>query len=920
MYGNMFEELHPLTLDWSHGGAVVVDGLIYCSPNCQRPVLVPPSDTSGRDPFPKHQKLSISQFKQPVWWNHLWGWLSFIPLTPSFIAWPFEPLCWMPRIKECYVKVGCKGQQQSTERRYTMRDDDATVWMECERRLLRCADVICFRYKIHGTRPPPPSSFGFDKKHKSLLVAEKTIHVARDWFVVWMGFLSYLIAQSRSNAYNWPDRGRPDSKITVWYEVLMHEDFTERWLNGLVASSVGDFSLRTPRAGIVIDWMRTDKTRPPIQWFLDLNIPLWFPWTVHHEEYIRTTGKWDFIRPPQHILQDAITPIFHNPNLLLAALVMQRFLRMNFETKDLDKNLVQILRLKYATSFVVDLVTSWYINQVDDLPTLGSAEARTSLVPEVQKAVSCQKDAQVRAAGDAASIPFQGMIDQDLEGKGQLVYHWLQFFEARDERQTALTEGQTADERQANESTETSWNNTHCTNAVTMRSRMNGISSRALGGEDDAEEEYAGYMHSDSEDEDFQFSDAPWEEDVPLQEPAFSPASPDSTPMLDDESVPVPATPEVAPIVEHSWQFTDDIFKRMTLMYGFWPPVGPPVAAPPLQAWDQVKGILGFMPETQLPWSDNEKRSVAGFIQQLLQGSTRLPAALDDLDDTSLSALATAFNFSTIQRPLQNLYILDTPRSLSCSWSLGLESAASLLYVCRLIAANNLHMTLTVAHHLVKNNLPFRTLLLCQSPNPQRLDKPFAPRSYRCEDHIFDSKDFESAMMEARERLVRPLGRAAFLRGGILGRIAQELGSMEAVLEGPSLEVTEHKSGHFFASAHPESFYWDDELSEDDTACLCGTYRMYTGRGEQTKVVSWFPYPEDWKGSGYDWMEWTERDEWWFKRHLTLIRNPGQETPRTPMTRQEWRAAIRGIGKSRRVVLMNNERAVSYVDAKVPVS
>ncbi|KAJ3492525.1 hypothetical protein NLJ89_g11215 [Agrocybe chaxingu] len=441
-----------------------------------------------------------------------------------------------------------------------------------------------------------------------------------------------------------------------------------------------------------------------------------------------------------------------------------------------------------------------------------------------------------------------------------------------------------------------------------------------FGGEDDAEkEEYAGYMHSDSEDEEIEFSEGLWDEDDPSHEPAFSPASPEPTPTLADELELLPATPEVAPVVEHTWQFSDDIFKRMTLTYGFCPPAGPVPAVPPLQAWDQVKGILGFMPETQLPWSDNEKRCAAGFIQQLLQGLNGLPASLDDLNDLSPSALTTAFNFSIIQCPLRNLYILDTPQSPSCSWSLGLESAASLLYVCRLLIANSTHTILTVAHHLVKNNIPFRTLLLRQSLNPRRLDKPFAPRSYRRNDHVFDSKDFESAMMEARERLVRPFGRAAFLRGGILGRIAQELGSMEAVLDGPSLEVTEHESGHFFASAHPGSFYWDDELSEDDVACLCGTYRMYTGRGEQTKVVSWFPYPEDWEGSGHDWMVWTERDEWWFKTHLTLIWNPGQQKTRTPMTRQEWRAAVRGVGRSRKVVRMNNERAERYVDAKVPV-
>lgn len=73
-------------------------------------------------------------------------------------------------------------------------------------------------------------------------------------------------------------------------------------------------------------------------------------------------------------------------------------------------------------------------------------------------------------------------------------------------------------------------------------------------------------------------------------------------------------------------------------------------------------------------------------------------------------------------------------------------------------------------------------------------------------------------------------GRAAMLRGGILARLAQEFLSINGVLDGPSAEVTVHKTGFVSPSERREYSYWDDHLSEDEEAVMCGTYTMYTGK------------------------------------------------------------------------------------------
>jgi hypothetical protein len=50
------------------------------------------------------------------------------------------------------------------------------------------------------------------------------------------------------------------------------------------------------------------------------------------------------------------------------------------------------------------------------------------------------------------------------------------------------------------------------------------------------------------------------------------------------------------------------------------------------------------------------------------------------------------------------------------------------------------------------------------------------------------------------------------------------------VLEGPSPEVTIHRDGFVVSSEVPGHSYWDDILTENEIATICGTYVMYTGK------------------------------------------------------------------------------------------
>ncbi|CAA7258489.1 unnamed protein product [Cyclocybe aegerita] len=291
---------------------------------------------------------------------------------------------------------------------------------------------------------------------------------------------------------------------------------------------------------------------------------------------------------------------------------------------------------------------------------------------------------------------------------------------------------------------------------------------------------------------------------------------------------------------------------------------------------------------------DRDKVLIRQFISCLIDSSLGLPAPCDDLNATSDQPLATTFSFDTVERVNEDLYVFKLPPSPSCKWVIGVDHPTIVLYICRLVAsAPNTHTVLTIASHLLEHHIPFRTLLQA-SLEPERLDLPYADDAIHFDNHQFTMAEFDSAMLECR-------------------RIAREFGSKESGLQGPSIKVTAHHSGYFVPSKCDGYFYWDDDLTGEEIACLCGTYCLYTGRGEQKTTVSWFPPPDIWEKQGYGWPGWTEFDEGFFQQWMADIR----EGKAKPLSRQDWGRKVHGIKNTRMMLKNNRERAKAYVELNI---
>jgi hypothetical protein len=195
------------------------------------------------------------------------------------------------------------------------------------------------------------------------------------------------------------------------------------------------------------------------------------------------------------------------------------------------------------------------------------------------------------------------------------------------------------------------------------------------------------------------------------------------------------------------------------------------------------------------------------------------------------SSLENLFSFQQVQRPSENLFIFSSPPSNACHWVLGVHSPAVALYVCRYILENPHGLTiLTIAHHLLDQGIRFRTLLtLPCSPRQLTVNELYVPKTYRLVNHKFTAADFDVAMLACQSVLTSPHGRAALLRGGIVGRIAREFLSIDGTLDGPSVEVTAHRVGYIAPSGNDNTSFCDDELTDNEIAIICGTYSLYTG-------------------------------------------------------------------------------------------
>ncbi|KAF9035502.1 hypothetical protein BJ165DRAFT_1533500 [Panaeolus papilionaceus] len=316
-------------IDWKRGSVTICNGRIYVSLNCNRPhALLPEPSSSLASPFLDRgpNQLTIHDFKQPVWWNNSWGWMGFMPLSPSFLSTPFSPLAWTPKITSTDVsKV-----DGLYEKRYKLLYNTSHAWKQAEDCIVKACSIIRLNHTIPGELPPLPSDLGFLRHHSSQSVAKRRAEISRDWFVLWMGFLSYLTLMAQAHPhYTFPNP--TDCQTVKWYSCLQERGFPHAWLEGLAKSRVCRFDADIARVGVVLRLSDTStKHRPSIAWFMKYHIPIWFVLDAQEESWIRAQRHLSKVLPLQAMINDVLTQYFNRLSAEVKSVVMVYYLNTTF--------------------------------------------------------------------------------------------------------------------------------------------------------------------------------------------------------------------------------------------------------------------------------------------------------------------------------------------------------------------------------------------------------------------------------------------------------------------------------------------------------------------------------------------------------------------------------------------------------------
>ncbi|KAH6877446.1 hypothetical protein BKA70DRAFT_1448133 [Coprinopsis sp. MPI-PUGE-AT-0042] len=297
------------------GRAFLLDGRLMYSPNSQRVIQSPPPHRINNvDVNPFQPNVRWEALLHPPRWTRAFGWVSFIPMSRHhFHTTPFHQLSFFQQLK---YEDGL----------FSMHEDTVKSWDELGSNIRTV--VLHLQNHFHAPLVPPyvPRGWGYDKRHCSERKARALTHASRDWFLVWMGAISFLIAYSKA-----PNTSQARSLAVIpfpngsepWQEYLHTFQELLRFVQELATSSVVGYTPEAQRVGIVVDFVeKEDPYQPAVDWFFSFGIPVWYPWDASANDFAMKHHLTHLI-PPTDMLQQCCPSFLHTPSALPAVSTRQ---------------------------------------------------------------------------------------------------------------------------------------------------------------------------------------------------------------------------------------------------------------------------------------------------------------------------------------------------------------------------------------------------------------------------------------------------------------------------------------------------------------------------------------------------------------------------------------------------------------------
>ena len=768
-------------LSHSGGSAFIAEGVIYYSPNSARQVLLP---TRYDDSYRFYKASAhIDRFRAPEWWTVPYGFLGFVPLLPLFNGVVFG--CLRDILSTVEEKI-CNDNVV-----YVMSSNHAAAWLELESTLIRICSLLRNKFLVSpALTPPAPSFYGLQRTFSSARAARLCITACRDWFVVWMGLLSFIISeiQFRSLSHDIPD----------WFTFLVDQGVSQPWLNSLFQSSVCNSSPNCPRVGLFIDWLAKEIPTFPLELFQQANVPVWYPWTRELAKLVSRTPSLANLRPNAEKLQTATTFLTRLPSTPFERYGVSHLVAPppppppppppsnslhNTDTNIRDMTYTQ---LTLARNTIINTKPWSSFFRAREIRNLDRATVET---PQAK----------------------QTRLNRERQPPRKKVTVYLWDWSDEDPLQLIRTRVTTQKE---------------CLDHLDTFSNSQSIYD-SWANEWDLCEYFGDSDDLDEEDDDIEDDIVgPNPHDNPQGHAAYVQARiNDSTPFPVYIPHYQPDQPDRPPL-----DVSFDIQLHLSLYYGFVPPLEHPKSREvDEERWNMCMKSIGLMSGTRLPSLHNLHDAIVCFIEALQTQQGPSPQLFDVAPNNRLS-INTPELFQLIQ-PVNGLFILHPSifKTDSMLWSVALTNIPDTLYVFRLLKLHD-HSAVSLSYRLLKHGVTFRTVQPLGStfakylPQEVKLTIPIRMYNYQ-----FGPNDYEAYEHQRAARLSSPRGRAALLRGGIVARLANEHLSLDSACFGPSSFVSTYGIGFSVVDSTGRKF-WDDELTNDEVDIICGVHCSYTGK------------------------------------------------------------------------------------------
>lgn len=758
-------------MNHQNGSAFLHDGALYYSPNCSRNVQVPPTEIHG---YRFHARTAhLEQFLQPQWWTDAYGFLSFLVLKPYFDG---AALKCLHRFMDSIVRDDEKGK-------FGLCDERLSQWKFVEDCIIASVAHLSKEYHhflFPSLYPAPPSKLGFVSWFTSERTARINIAKSRDWFLIWLARLSFVVACIEG--------ALGEADIPYWIDFLVSKhNIPQDWLSGINNSFVVDFSPFCARVGLFLNPFSPIDHQPPASWFLSMNVPIWYRLDLEALQETKQKAIFKNLQPPPELIQQATTFMTTSPRVTVIPYSSHNLV--------MDSQPTQHLASEQASASDND-----YLARQQAYLNTKPWEAFFTARAERNKQTELNETLQAR------QTRLNRERNPPIQTADVYVWEWSEKEEIKlvrervGNRERADTLRLHKGEESHYDSFANEWD--CCEYFVQKQIQVKSSGDFCDTDYDDDDDDFAG---------DYQ---ATVNADYVAQQAL--------KPLPDCPPPPLIAASDVELNLSNISGLVD-VISYISLFYGFVRPLPLPLGGQVSnEDWMEAMKVIGLNVQL-VEQPEGLGQPIVEFIHNLAGSSGPTPDEFD-IHLGNRNAFDRKHLRSLIRKEGKLFFVFY---QFQGPW-IAVTCAADAASVYRLITNQKVHSPKTLALLLVKHGIRFHTFdafkdepISTISLSSVRTKVPFRLKDYR-----FKPSDYEAYIVERAKLLSSPRGRAALLQGGIVGRIAKEHLGENVVLE---ISSTVANCGLGLRIRNTMGTLWDDQLSETEIDVICGLHHCYTG-------------------------------------------------------------------------------------------